>query len=54
MAAAGMHDGVNGQWLVDTGATNHICNDIRLMSNVVAYDVAKPLCLAASDGSALR
>ena len=54
MASAQCHDMRDGQWIVDTGATNHICNDLRLMSNVVVYDEAKPLGLAASDGQAMR
>jgi hypothetical protein len=54
MASAHLQCAGEGQWIVDTGATNHICNDLRLMSNVVVYDEAKPLSLAASDGQAMR
>jgi hypothetical protein len=54
MASAHLQSAGEGQWIVDTGATNHICNDLRLMSNVMVYDEAKPLGLAASDGQAMR
>jgi transposase InsO family protein len=54
MASAHLQCAGEGQWIVDTGATNHICNDLRLMSNVIVYDEAKPLSLAASDGQAMR
>eukprot|EP00884_Botryococcus_braunii_P005278 jgi/Botrbrau1/14751/Bobra.0103s0001.1 len=54
MASSKLQNTGEGQWIVDTGATNHICNDLHLMSNVIVYDEAKPLGLAASDGQGLR
>lgn len=54
MASVLCGTGAKGQWMVDTGATNHICNDLRMMSNVTVYDKAKPLSLAAVGSSALR
>jgi hypothetical protein len=42
MASTHLQSAGEGQWIVDTGATNHICNDLRLMSNVIVYDEAKP------------
>jgi hypothetical protein len=45
MASAHLQSAGEGQWIVDTGDTNHICNDLRLMSNVIVYDEAKPLVL---------
>ena len=54
MASSHLKSAGEGQWMVDTGATNHICNDLKLMSNFIAYEEAKPLGLAAGNGQGMR
>jgi hypothetical protein len=54
MASSVLKSDWEGQWIVDTGATNHICNDLKLMSNVIAYEEAKHLGLAAGNGQGMR
>ena len=41
-------------WIVDSGTTNHICNDIRIMSDVVYYKDSQPLGLAVTGNVAER
>ncbi len=40
--------------VVDTGATSHICNDLKLMHDVHIYEIPKPLGLAAGQERAVR
>ena len=42
------------RWVVDSGASTHICNDVRLMQNVHWYTQPKGLNLATGEHVAQR
>jgi hypothetical protein len=45
---------LSSQWVVDSGASTHVCNDIRLMNNVHWYHTPKGLNLATGEHVAQR
>lgn len=42
------------RWVVDTGATSHVCNDIRLMTDVRWYPTPQPLNVATGEQASSR
>jgi hypothetical protein len=47
-------ESLENAWVVDTGATSHICNDLKLMHDIHVYEIPKPLGLAAGQEKAVR
>jgi hypothetical protein len=56
MAVADSSDSGNllSRWVVDSGASTHICNDVRLMQNLHWYSKPKGLNLAIGEHVAKR
>jgi hypothetical protein len=45
---------LSSQWVIDSGASKHVCNDVRLMHNVHWYPIPKGLNLATGEHVAQR
>jgi transposase InsO family protein len=45
---------LSSQWVIDSGASTHVCNDVRLMHNVHWYPIPKGLNLATGEHVAQR
>jgi transposase InsO family protein len=45
---------LSSQWVIDSGASTHVCNDVRLMNNVHWYHTPKGLNLATGEHVAQR
>lgn len=52
LSASDMNNPSRGDWIVDSGATCHICNDLRQFASV--NNLSKPMEVIVGDGRALK